>query len=99
MSTGELPPEVLRALVETLMEEFGDEIPAAYIVIRRDEGAEARARLLELFADGLSSGDRFADVLGQPLETPEAILQALKEDGRVAVTQTLELRPELQALL
>ncbi|MBO2521580.1 MAG: hypothetical protein CW345_07235 [Firmicutes bacterium] len=90
LERNEIPP----ALVEALMALCGSEdIPEGTVVfINRPD---PRERLIQAFERGLAEGHRFFDVLGVRLASAEQILEALKNDGRVEVRQTVELDPEL----
>lgn len=90
----ELPPGLLEALLALTN---GEDLPeeAVVYVIRPDP----RDQLLEAFNEGLSEGHRFYDVLGGDLLSAEAVIEALKADGRVQVTQTVELDPVIASYL
>lgn len=100
MHEGQIPPEVLRALmraVQAVRDRDGDEgLEGAVFVV---QAPNPRDRLFHMLAEGLEQGDQFRDIFGVPLNTPDDILEALKQDGRVSVVQTLELEPELVDLL
>lgn len=89
-----LPP----SLVEALLALIGtDDAPGdVVIVVARPD---PREQLVDVFEHGLSLGHRFRDVLGSDLGSADAIIRALKADGRVQVTQTVELDPELAPYL
>lgn len=90
----ELPPGLLEALAALTN---GEDLPeeAVIFVIRPDP----RDQLMEAFNEGLEEGHRFYDVLGGDLLSAEAVIDALKADGRVQVTQTVELDPLLAGYL
>lgn len=90
----ELPPGLLEALAALTGE---DELPeeALVFIVRPDP----RDQLMEVFGHGLRQGHRFYDVLGSDLLSAEEVIAALKADGRVQVTQTVELDPVLAAFL
>lgn len=88
-----LPP----ALIEALLALAGEDAPedVALFIVRPDP----REQLLTAFEEGLGLGHRFRDVFGGELSTADDIIHALKSDGRVHVTQVVELDPELAPYL
>lgn len=90
----ELPPGLLEALAAlTNGEDLPDE--AIVYIIRSDP----RDQLMSAFDEGLKEGHRFYDVFGGDLLSAEEVIDALKADGRVQVTQTVELDPLLAGYL
>lgn len=89
----ELPP----ALIEALMALAGEDAPedAMLLIVR----PSPREQLASAFQEGLGLGHRFRDVFGGELSSAEEIIDALKADGRVQVTQVVELDPELAPYL
>ncbi len=89
----QLPP----ALIEALMALTGEDAPeeAVFFIVRPDP----REQLANAFQEGLGLGHRFRDVFGGELSSADDIIQALKSDGRVHVTQVVELDPELAPYL
>lgn len=86
----EIPPALIEAL--KALSDAEDHLPdTVFIIVPSDP----RAQLIDAFQRGIEEGHRFHDVLGDQLGSPEAIIEALKADGRVEVTQVVELDPEL----
>lgn len=90
----ELPPGLLEALAALTGDEDVPEGAVVFVV-----KPDPRDHLMEAFAHGLSEGHRFYDILGQDLRSAEDVIDALKADGRVQVTQTVELDPQLAPYL
>lgn len=90
----ELPPGLWEALAALT---GGEDLPgdAVVFVVKPDP----RDQLMRMFSEGLEEGHRFYDILGGTLASAEEIIQALKSDGRVHVTQTVELDPALAPYL
>ena len=84
-----LPP----ALIEALLALAGEDAPedAAFVVIR----PSPREALARAFQEGLELGHQFRDIFGGKLSSVDDIIEALKADGRVHVSQVVELDPEL----
>lgn len=90
----EIPPALIEAIMALTN---GEDAPdgAVVFVMRPDP----REQLAHVFREELRRGRTFFDLYGARLTSPEEIIDALKADGRVRVSHTVELDPELAPYL
>lgn len=90
----EIPPALIEAIMALTN---GEDAPEGTVVfvMRPDP----REQLSFAFREELQRGREFFDVFGARLNSPDEIIDALKSDGRVQVSQTVELDPELAPYL
>lgn len=89
-----IPPGLLEAIIALT---DGEDAPegAVVFVVRPDP----REQLVLALREALQRGRKFFDLWGARLDSPEEIIAALKADGRVQVSDTVELDPELAPYL